>query len=441
MSHTAIAAVLGCTDLSMGERLVALSLASFANREQRAWPGNSAAAARAGLGRSRYLEARERLVARGLIGIEATGCGRGQTTTLIVLFAQSGPWWDGDINARLLEQVLTHSQVRGPARLLLATLAALADDSGLVDELSTADLCRAAGLADSTYRRARLALLASGEVALFEDGGGRGRLNRWRVAQPSQALGAAPTGQRRRAPVPRQLPLLSPVRSQPIAGAGSGSGAGAVAARSEKGPGLSGVSVGKGPDVSGVSPRKRPDLTGVSGGNPAKTPPETPPPNARGGRESLNPGTRNPPNPPHGGSQSQWATIDESYVSDRGRRRRRSVRIDLHEVHRALHVPTAVDRNDWQQIRHQLRRSVDESTFAIWLEPIELTATDQEQRLVVAAPASTAAWTSQRYRRLLTAVATHVGRDLRFATEAERQALEPHAVRHAVPTVPKEAAG
>ena len=82
MSHTAIAAVLARTDLAMGERLVALSLASFANRDDRAFPGNAAAAARAGLGRSRYLEARDQLVARGLIAIESAGRGRGQTTTL-----------------------------------------------------------------------------------------------------------------------------------------------------------------------------------------------------------------------------------------------------------------------------------------------------------------------------------------------------------------------
>ena len=43
VSHRAIAAVLARTDLSMGERLVALSLASFANREERAFPGNAAA--------------------------------------------------------------------------------------------------------------------------------------------------------------------------------------------------------------------------------------------------------------------------------------------------------------------------------------------------------------------------------------------------------------
>ena len=38
MSHTAIAAVLARTDLAIGERLVALSLASFANRDDRAFP-------------------------------------------------------------------------------------------------------------------------------------------------------------------------------------------------------------------------------------------------------------------------------------------------------------------------------------------------------------------------------------------------------------------
>jgi hypothetical protein len=148
VSHTAIAAVLARTDLSMGERLVALSLASFTNREERACPGNAAAAARAGLGRSRYLEARAQLVTRGLVAIEEAGRGRGQATTLTALFAQFGPWWDGEINARLLEQVLTHSPARGPARLLLATLAAIADESGVVDEVSTDELCRAAGLAN-----------------------------------------------------------------------------------------------------------------------------------------------------------------------------------------------------------------------------------------------------------------------------------------------------
>jgi hypothetical protein len=44
VSHTAIAAVLARADLATGGRLVALSLASFANREDRAFPGSGAAA-------------------------------------------------------------------------------------------------------------------------------------------------------------------------------------------------------------------------------------------------------------------------------------------------------------------------------------------------------------------------------------------------------------
>jgi hypothetical protein len=76
MSHAAIAAVLVRNDLSAGERLVAWSLASFANRDHRASPGIPAAATRAGLSRSRYLELRDRLVRRGLLQIETHGVGR-----------------------------------------------------------------------------------------------------------------------------------------------------------------------------------------------------------------------------------------------------------------------------------------------------------------------------------------------------------------------------
>ena len=62
MSAAAIAAALSLDGMSSGERLVAFSLASFANREQRAFPGAQAAAARAGLSRGRYLQARDQLV-------------------------------------------------------------------------------------------------------------------------------------------------------------------------------------------------------------------------------------------------------------------------------------------------------------------------------------------------------------------------------------------
>ena len=442
MSHTAIAAVLARTDLSTGERLVALSLASFANREDRAFPGNAAAAARAGLGRSRYLEAREQLVARGLLAIESAGRGRGQATTLITLFAQSGPWWDGEINARLLEQALSRSPVRGPARLLLATLAALAKESGVVDELSTDNLCRAAGLANSTYRRARSALLASGEVELVEDGGGRGRMNRWRVLAAAGGQSTAPGRRpRRRAPVPGQPPLLSPVRSKPTAAVAARPRVPGAPAGGEKGPNLSGATDRKGPNLSGVSPPKSPDVSGVSGVNPAKTPPKTPPPHTRAGRQTLNPGTRNPPDPPAGGSTGHSVIIEEDFVSDRGRRRRRSVRVDLDEVRRGLEVPRAEHLSVWRQIRDQLQRRVGEDMFAIWLEPVELIAVDRDERLVIAAPAPTADWTSKRFSRLIAATASEIGHGFRFANEAERHALAACAPTDPILINPKEAAG
>jgi hypothetical protein len=70
MSRRAIAAVLARDDLSGGERLVETVTASFADRENRAWPGAPAASARSGLGRSRYQQAREQLVRRGLVHVE-----------------------------------------------------------------------------------------------------------------------------------------------------------------------------------------------------------------------------------------------------------------------------------------------------------------------------------------------------------------------------------
>jgi hypothetical protein len=157
MSRQAIAAVLARTDLASGERLVALSLASFAGRENRAWPGAPAASARAGLSRSRYQQAREHLVARGLLAVDERATGRGRASMVTLVFADTGPWWDGEINVELFETVLAYSRARGPERLLLSTMAALADDAGAVCDLSTEQLCAAAGIADRTYRRARAA--------------------------------------------------------------------------------------------------------------------------------------------------------------------------------------------------------------------------------------------------------------------------------------------
>ncbi len=192
MSRQAIAAVLARTDLASGERLVALSLASFAGRENRAWPGAPAASARAGLSRSRYQQAREQLVARGLVAVDERATGRGRASTVTLMFADTGPWWDGEINVELFESVLVYSRARGPERLLLSTMAALADEEGAVRDLSTEQLCAAAGIADRTYRRARAALLATGQLELVSGVGGRGNTNVWSVRDPRANGDAAP---------------------------------------------------------------------------------------------------------------------------------------------------------------------------------------------------------------------------------------------------------
>jgi hypothetical protein len=115
--------------------------------------------------------------------------------------------------------------------------------------------------------------------------------------------------------------------------------------------------------------------------------------------------------------------VEQVYTTERGRRRRRQVRIDLDEIRRRLGMPSTADRGDWQQIRELLEATVGESTFAIWLEPAELIAVDHERRLVIAVPAATASWTRERFGRLLTRCAERVGRDLRFASEPEVHAL------------------
>ena len=201
--------------VSAGERMAAFSLASFANREHRAWPGTRVAAARAGLSRSQYLAARDGLVRRGLVVVEHAGAGRGNSPVVAVTFAQAGPWFDGEINAPLFEAALSWSRARGSARLLLAALAALADEQLSVSRLSTEELRAAAGMADSTYRRARAELLAGGEVALEAAGGGRAKTNRWVLRDP-RGSGRPPL----KAPAPRPrlrgpaTPLLATVETR-----------------------------------------------------------------------------------------------------------------------------------------------------------------------------------------------------------------------------------
>ena len=208
-------------------------------------------------------------------------------------------------------------------------------------------------------------------------------------------------------------------------------------------PILTGVSGAKGGHDRTVPPEKCPVLTGVSapkGGQdqtlfelapiespaqtPAKTPAETPAPNARAGREPLNPRIRkDPPSPPEGGSPPDSILIEETYVTAHGRTRRRSVRIDLDEVRRGLGMPGLADRNDWAQIRERLREIVGDSTFEIWLEPLELIAIDPGGALVIDAPPATCSWLQHRFVRVLTRCTEEASRRFRFAEEPERQAF------------------
>ena len=208
-------------------------------------------------------------------------------------------------------------------------------------------------------------------------------------------------------------------------------------------PILTGVSGPKGGHDRTVSPEKCPVLTGVSGPKggqdqtlfelgpiespaqtPAKTPAETPAPNARAGREPLNPRIReDPPSPPERGSSRDSIVVEETYVTARGRTRRRAVRIDLDEVRRGLGLPGAGDRSDWAQVRKRLRELVGESMFEIWLEPLELIAIDASGTLVIGAPPATCSWLRHRYGRVIARCAEEASRALRFAEEAERQAF------------------
>lgn len=429
MSRAAVAGALALEGVSAGERLVAFVLASYANREHRAWPGAPTAAARAGLGRSRYQEAREQLVRRGLVVVEERATGRGRASTVSLAFAATGPWWEGDVNVDLFEAVLGRSRATGPARLLLATTAALADEQGIVRGLSTDQLCAAAGVTDRTYRRARQALLGSGELILRNGTGGRGNTNVWDVADPGRAEGAAPLRTPRRMPPPvGARPLVASARAADDAlsrtrqdAAADGKGGQDRTVSGEKCPARTGVSVPKGGQDRTLFELPAPETPAET---PAQTPAETPAPNARAGRETLNPRIREHPlSPPAGGSSPDSMIVEETYVTERGRKRHRAVRVDLDAVRRGLGLPGAADREDWERIRRRLFDAVGESQFEIWLEPLGLIATDTSGALVIAAPAVTGSWVRSRFAGLLARCSQRESREVRLADEPERRAL------------------
>jgi hypothetical protein len=181
---------------------------------------------------------------------------------------------------------------------------------------------------------------------------------------------------------------------------------------------------GNRPVGTGVSAEKGGQGRTLFDETPAEAPAETPAPNARAGKEPQNPRTKkDPPGPPAGGSSLGSVIIEQTFLSERGRKRTRPVRVDLDEVRRGLGLPGVADRGDWERIRTLLHEAVGESQFGIWLEPLELIAIDASGALVVAAPAAKRSWIRDRFGRLLDRCSQQTSRELRLADEPERRAL------------------
>lgn len=425
MSHVAIAAALALEDVAGGERLAAFSLASFANREQRAWPGTGVAAARAGLSRSQYLAARDGLRRRGLIEIEEPGGGRGNSPTVVLLFAERGPRFEGYVNASLFDATLGYSRSRGSARLLLATLAALANDDLEVVGLATEEIRAAAGMADSTYRRACTALLAGGELVLEVAGGGRGKTNRWQLRDPCSGSATPVTASRGRVgPRAGDRPLIAAAKGPRSSGVSGRNPAQHRTVAAENGPGSSGV----------CTRNPAQDRT-LSAGNPAGNPATNPAAQRARGKGTRNLRTIDPPSPPGGGSRTDSVTIIEEYVNERGRRRQRPVTVELDAIREQFHEPAGADRAAWLKVRSELSRVVGESMFEIWLAPLELIAVDRDDCLLIAAPPATRSWVAERFGRLLDRVGSASGQQLRLARVQELQLLE--ALAAAAPALPR----
>lgn len=406
MSHVAIAAALALDGVSTPERLVAFSLASYANREHRAWPSAAAAAARAGISRGRFLAARDGLAGAGLVVIEDSRGGRGRSSTVVLALAESGERLDAEINARLFESALASSRARGGARLLVAVMAALADEHGQLSGFFAGELALAAGLCATSYRRARSVLLDSEEVRLDSGLGGRGNTNAWTLTLPDPVLSVRPA---RTAPPAGPEPLLAKVRS-PVEAEQRHAGEGGHDL--EKGAAGETVAAGKGASVGTVLNARAP-----------KRAPQTPPPNARAEAEPWNLRTC-PPSPPDGGSPLSQVTIVEEYVTDRGRTRRRRVTIDRDTLAAHFRQPDSTDRRDWTVIRTELHRIVGESTFEIWLEPLTLRATDPSGALLLDGPSATWGWVAKRFGRLFERVGAATGRELRLVDDRKRQFLD-----------------
>ena len=93
-----------------------------------------------------------------------------------------------------------------------------------------------------------------------------------------------------------------------------------------------------------------------------------------------------------------------------------------------LELPTNVEPDDvWRSIREELRRVVGESTYEIWIAPLEVKAFEGGV-LLLKAPAATRAWVAKRFGRILERSARSVtGIEVQVAIEGVGEADEPAA--------------
>jgi hypothetical protein len=98
------------------------------------------------------------------------------------------------------------------------------------------------------------------------------------------------------------------------------------------------------------------------------------------------------------------------------------VTVDLEAVRRTLGVPGAADLATWARIRRSLLALVGESTFAIWLEGIDVIAVDADAALVLDIPQGTRGWVTARFGRAIEGCAERAGRTVRFASEVQAAA-------------------
>jgi DnaA N-terminal domain len=100
------------------------------------------------------------------------------------------------------------------------------------------------------------------------------------------------------------------------------------------------------------------------------------------------------------------------------------VRIDVEAIGRGLTQPSAELCDAWLQARRLMLRAAGQSTFDIWLAPLELIAVDSKGALVVIAPALPLSWVHKRFGPLIANACQSCGQRMRFASPSERLAID-----------------